>query len=226
MTAETDIRSLLTARRLTYHILGSAFLHIPTQSQIDAFSKENLFEDFPLNLETESFQAGIKQLTLWANQISPDNKAEILTQLKEDYDALFVGPDHLPAPPWESVYLTAERLTFGPPTLAVRKFFRRFGLEYGLKNTEPDDHFGLEMEFMAELIQRQNRALDLDRQEEAQELAQAQLTFLQDHLLKWADQFTADVIRHARTEYFQGMARIAIAYLNWDYHLLKNEKSK
>ena len=218
-TVEED--DMLRTRILIYRILSSAFLQFPHQQAIDTFAEENLFINFPLHLETKDFEIGLAQLIAWSNQINQTGKEAVLTQIKRDYSTLFVGPDHLLAPPWESVYLTDEKLTFGAPTLEVRKFFARHDLEYQLKNTEPDDHFGLELEFMAELANRQLQALEKELSAKAQYLKKEQLLFLKEHLLKWSDQFTQNILKHAHTQYFQGMARITRSYLSFDREYLE-----
>jgi TorA maturation chaperone TorD len=56
--------------------------------------------------------------------------------------------------PWASVYLSKERLIFDENTLAVRRFYRDWKLETVHYKKEPDDHIGLELEFMAILSER------------------------------------------------------------------------
>lgn len=220
MITENEELTLLEVRELTYSILGSAFLNPPSMDQVDVIMQEKLFESFPLEIEAEPFQQGLNQLRLWARQITEHNKVKILTQLKEDFNRLFIGPNKLPSPPWESVYRSEEKLTFDLITLDVREFYRRHGLEFVQKNVEPDDHFGVELEFMAELIHRQRKNLELEHYEEARRLKDEQLAFLREHLLKWASEFTQDVVSNASTDYYQGLARIAIDYLKWDFELM------
>ncbi|EHQ88562.1 TorD/DmsD family molecular chaperone [Desulfosporosinus youngiae] len=213
--------SLLEVRELIYSILGSVFLTPPSIDQVDIILEEKLFESFPLELDAEVFRQGLDQLCQWAANITESNKNEVLTELNDDFNTLFVGPHKLKAPPWESVYRSEEKLTFDAITLEVREFYRRHGLEVAKKNIEPDDHFGAELEFMAELIGRQYKALELKHYEEAKLLMDDQIEFLSEHLVKWAFEFTQDVISNARTDYFGGLARLASAYIQWDFERLK-----
>ncbi|HZK85305.1 MAG TPA: molecular chaperone TorD family protein [Desulfosporosinus sp.] len=213
--------TLLEVRELTYSILSSAFLNPPSMDEVNIILEEKLFESFPLEIEAEHFRQGLNQLCQWAREITENNKSEIITQLKEDFNTLFVGPNKLPAPPWESVYRTEEKLVFDAITLDVREFYRRHGLEFVKINVQPDDHFGVELEFMAELIRRQRKNLELVQYEEARQLADEQLAFLREHLIKWASKFTQAVMSNAQTEYYQGIARIASAYIKWDFELLQ-----
>ena len=45
-------------------------------------------------------------------------------ELVWEYRRLFVGPGHLPAPPWGSVYTDHECVIFGEATLALRAWMR------------------------------------------------------------------------------------------------------
>ena len=49
-------------------------------------------------------------------------------ELVWEHRRLFVGPGHLPAPPWGSVYTDRECVVFGEATLALRAWMRRIGV--------------------------------------------------------------------------------------------------
>ncbi len=42
--------------------------------------------------------------------------------LPEQFQAQFIGPNALPAPPWSTVYLDEEAVIFGKPLIDLRKF--------------------------------------------------------------------------------------------------------
>jgi len=205
-------------REVIYNFLSTSFLHTPTPSHIKTIIQQNLFEEFPLALASQDFVLALDLLSSWAIENENTDPAELCKELIVDYNALFVGPGHLLAPPWESVYLTEEKLTFGPPTMEVRAFYLRHGLEYYKKNTEPDDHFGLEMEFMAKLISKQRQT---QSKKEKEYLHNEQIAFLEEHVLKWLNDFTNDVYQNSQTKYFKGLALLAREFLTWDYQNLK-----
>ncbi|WP_019850409.1 molecular chaperone [Desulfitobacterium sp. PCE1] len=217
---------LLEARALTYKIISAGFIKLPSTNLIKLTIKDKLFDFFPLELNTEEFQQGLLQLKLWSSQINETSLDNIVVQLNADYNRLFVGPNHLLAPPWESVYLTEERLTFDRITLDVREFYGRHGLEFILINKEPDDHFGVELEFMAELIHRQIQHLRKGQIEEASYIEKEQQAFLGLHLSKWTPHFTHSVLEGAHTDYYQGLARLARDFIIWDYEYLSREDTQ
>ncbi|MCB8816455.1 molecular chaperone TorD family protein [Desulfosporosinus shakirovi] len=70
-----------------------------------------------------------------------------------EYTRLFIGPTKLPVPPWESVYVSKERLLFQESSLKVRQ--RQCYLNYNFLpakyRSEADDHIALELDFMYNL---------------------------------------------------------------------------
>ena len=134
-------------------------------------------------------------------------------ELWEDYNRLFIGPGALLAPPWESVY-RSKRLVFGEETLQVRDFYQRFGLEVKNLNKEPDDHIGLEMEFIAYLCQEAIQKIQDN--EDAVPYIQATRQFLQEHLAQWVPEFCGDIEEGARTGFFRGLAKFTDGWLEFD----------
>jgi len=212
---------LLEIREVIYNFLSTSFLHSPTLAQVETTIQQRLFEEFPLSLDNPDFILALDYLSSWAKENENTNHEELCKELLQDYNALFVGPGHLLAPPWESVYLTEEKLTFGDPTMKVRAFYLRHGLEYYRKNSEPDDHFGLEMEFMAKLISKQRQA---QNKQDEQYLVREQIAFLQDHVLKWLNDFANDICQNSKTKYYKGLALLAKGFLTWDYQNLKESE--
>lgn len=217
----TEQKELLEIRQYIYSFLSTVFRCPPNQEQVEIILAEELFTDFPLEIEDDNYIAALKTLETWTKDHKTMDLKGVLSSLNRDYTKLFIGPGHLPAPPWESVYRTQEKLTFGEHTLAVREWYLRHGLEFANKNSEPDDHFGLELEFMASLIIEQREALEDGDLPKASELAKEQLAFLEEHLLKWSKDFTHDVMANAQTSYYQGVAQLAQSFLEWDQSNLK-----
>lgn len=176
-------------RALAYRFLATLYLEWPKPEWLAGLHADGLFEEFPVPLANEAMSRGLNLITMASRE--PDGPA-----LKADYQQLFIGPGHLPAPPWESVYRSDERIIFDWPTLEVREEYRKMGLAVTRTN-EPDDHMGLELLFMALLAERQAGG--------DEGAAAAQNAFLKEHLLTWAPAFCADVVAHAQTDLYRGL---------------------
>lgn len=128
-------------------------------------------------------------------------------ELAREYNRLFVGPGPLAAPPWESVYLTKEKLLCGEPEAAVRRCYQSFGLAPD-KGAEPADHLALELAFMSRLC-----ALAISEPERLRELLAGQRRFLEEHLLAWTPAWADDVCSNSQTRFWRSLAALTQAWL-------------
>ena len=208
-THNDDWTEILTAEALAYAFINRAFYEKPTDEFINTLVSEKLFAQWPLPPDDEFTSAGQNILQAF----SANWQAGKLNDLKKDYQQLFIGPARLPAPPWESVYLSDDRLVFEKQTTAVRQFYARYGLQAANLYKEPDDHFGLEMAFMAHLCTLGLEAIRQGEVATAQTHLNAQRDFLEEHLLLWAPDFLNRVITHAQTDYYRGVAYLALGCL-------------
>ncbi len=133
--------------------------------------------------------------------------------LESDYYRLFVGPQPMKAPPYESVYLTREHLIFEEPTLEVRAAYAEFELAAPKLNREPDDHLGLELDFIAKLCLAALDAIDQDDAAALGRSLDAQRRFLTDHVQRWAGACLRLVDEHADTRFYQGVAVLGLGLL-------------
>ena len=115
--------------------------------------------------------------------------------LAATYQALFIGPGHLAAPPWGSVYLDEESVLFGGSTLEWRAFLREQQLTLATGNNDPEDHFGLMCWAMAQLAEQNNWP--------------AVQTLLEQHLLTWTAQYLNLLHQHAPAGFYQALAELA-----------------
>lgn len=202
----TDI---LTAETLAFGFINRVFYEKPDGEFINTLVSEDLFAQWPLGAEDESTITGLAILQEFCAGWQEDD----LHALKRDYQQLFIGPDRLPAPPWESVYLSVEGLVFEEQTAAVRQLYADYGLQAANLYKEPDDHFGLEMAFMAHLGTLGLEAIGRGDVETVQAHLEAQQDFLREHLLLWGPEFLNRVIDSAQTAYYRGAAYLALGCL-------------
>ena len=142
---------------------------------------------------------------------------ESLIRAQEEYNRLFIGPNILPAPLWESVYLGKEHILFEEPTLQVRACYRKHGLSYIHNKNEPDDHIVSELEFLSYLIQQTNESENL---ESTKYFLSEQLTFLDYHLLKWCPQFCEMLNESTPFTLYKGAALLLNEYINLERELV------
>ncbi|KGQ71551.1 hypothetical protein OA57_00320 [Chelonobacter oris] len=176
-------------------ILGSLFYCSPTQPQNQPLLA--LFAD--------------SQWQKACDFLSPELRSAIqakLTQgieqgtesLEADFQALFIGPDALPAPPWGSVYLDKEAVIFGNSLLELRRFMRLHGITLELQQNEPEDHIGLMLMLAAWMAENQPERLN---------------ELLQQHLLPWSGRFLELLIAAQHHPFYCGLGLFAQALLDY-----------
>jgi TorA maturation chaperone TorD len=138
---------------------------------------------------------------------------ESVTSLERDYERLFVGPNSMLAPPYESVYLTMERLIFDGPTFEVRAAYRSLGMQAPSFNREPDDHIGLEFSFLSLLCTRALDAAERGDQPAVESVLEAQRRFLSEHLLRFGAECLGLVEANAQTIFYQGVGALGLGVL-------------
>lgn len=152
-------------------------------------------------------------LSLWRLSARHDGDTAAVVY---DYNRLFVGPDKLQAPPYESVYTSEDRLVMQDSTRAVRRFYAAFGIVPARLNREPDDSAALELEFYSYLQARTIEALQAQDVPALREFASAQQRFYNEHLAVWLPSMCRLVLANARTDYYRAAAHLTLGVLAYE----------
>jgi putative dimethyl sulfoxide reductase chaperone len=75
-----------------------------------------------------------------------------LEEARREGQALFVATRHLPAPPWESVYTSPERLVLQDAARDALAAYAEAGFIFDGWKSTPADHISLELDFAATLL--------------------------------------------------------------------------
>jgi TorA maturation chaperone TorD len=179
----------------------------PQREWIKSLIDGDIFSEAPFANEQPDVRTAIQTLRAWSEK-NRDLSDAAFEDICADYTRLFIGPGIVIAPPWESVHFSEERLTFQEQTLKVREWYRRFGLQAEKIYQEPDDHIGLQLEFLTHLARRALAAVEQNDHSELKNLVDAQRNFLREHLDRWAPAWCELVEQNARTDFYRGMARL------------------
>jgi len=211
-----DIALLLVARAVAYDILKRAFLEEPAESFIRLLLETDVVHAFPFADGNAAIGQALHRIGEYLEQ--PDVLSKRSCEaLRSDYTRMFVGPGRVPAPPWESLYTDVERLHFSEETLRVRAAYRKHNLSPRDLGHSPDDHIGLELDFMRQLCERAKQADEAG----LAAILEDQRAFLDEHLLKWAPDWAGDVVKSAETDFYRGMAELLEAYLVLDREIVE-----
>ncbi|MBK1633786.1 hypothetical protein CKO31_24225 [Thiohalocapsa halophila] len=125
-----------------------------------------------------------------------------LDALAVDYADIYLTYG-LRASPCESVWLDADNLALQAPMFRVRAWYRRHGLAVEDWRKRSDDHLVHELRFLAHLLH-----------DEPEPAALADVArFLDEHPLRWVDQFAERVATRCATRFYAGLALLTAAYL-------------
>ena len=117
------------------------------------------------------------------------------TPTPRDWQRLFVGPNHLPSPPWGSVWLDPEHVLEGDSTQRLKAFLAEQKMVVEDAAREPVDHIGL-MLMQAAFLAGEGRAPAL-------------AVLLRQHLLSWLPQFV-ETLNHAECGFYPALARLTL----------------
>ena len=181
-----EIMELLLANRFYLSgLLHKCFGREPDRQQLELLACEQTGESFAL-LGGEV----LEKVPAFLAELREDLKdPDFPEQVKREYRTLFIGPEEMPAPPWESVYMGEEAALFQEVTLEVRKAYRAFGMQAEAYQRVPDDSLALELAFMSGLAERALNALRSEDRAEGERCLNGSLDFLKKHLLLWIPKF-------------------------------------
>ncbi|BAS26234.1 TorD/DmsD family molecular chaperone [Limnochorda pilosa] len=232
MTQRVDISvngmvEVMEAREVAYSLLARLFLEEPDEGFIRELSRRGAFDTFLFAEESDAVEVAARRVASALSELESLGD-EGFQAVRWDYTRLFVGPERLPAPPWESAYLTEERLLFQESTLEVRRAYGKYGLVTRNYPHEADDHLGFELEFMAHLsrLAREGVAKPTEAGRPAPEQVLAdQAAFLREHLQRWVPAFAADVEARASTVFYRGLACLLKSFLQADAAFIQDMQS-
>jgi TorA maturation chaperone TorD len=208
-----DLELYLTGEAMVFGLLGRLLHSEPDAEEFERLAFAELFNSIPFGADSEESQLGLGLLRQWQDRNK--NKFDVgeFERLKKDYFYLFQGVGIPLAAIWESVYFTKDRTVFSTKTLQVREWYKRYSLQVELKNREPDDHLGLELQFVSHLASLAASSIGDKDTERVEKILADQHRFIEDHPLSWANSWCDAVQRNAETDFFKGIAYLSLGVL-------------
>ncbi len=211
---ESDWYELLTGEMLTFGLVAKALYTYPERTWLETLLGGDIFAEAPFAAGNPDVVAALELLRAWSEHNRGGLADEAFDDLRADYTRLFIGPGEMKVAPWESVYFNDERLTFQKETLQVRAWYQRFGLQAERLYNEPDDHVGLELEFIAHLARLGLQALEQKDEATLTRSLKAQRDFVSEHLMRWAPRFCEQTEKETHTDFYRGIARLTRGLLD------------
>ena len=156
------------------------------------------------------------QLAALAGQLGEDCAAEGQEALLLDYTRLFLGPNHIAAKPYGSIWLEGQNTVMGDSTMAVQKLYEQGGFDMSEDFREVPDHIAVELEFLYLLIYRENEAARKGEPEALRAMAALRKHFLEEHLGRWIGPFTSAVIAGAQCGFYRRLAELTDRFVKME----------
>jgi len=185
-----------------FNLLRQVFLKEPTRELIEGMAKVDLPSDADdeishgLKLMSESVRNNSRRLNEWVEELAVE------------YARLFVGPKNPPAIPYASFYLSESHSLMSDETIDVRKKYLEAGMAVKELYSVPDDHIGIELEFLYDLTRRMIELFEKGQREEASRLFERRSDFMRGHMALWVPIFAGKVMDSAQEDFFKGAASV------------------
>jgi len=216
-----EILEVLFSNRLfLYSLFHKVFGREPDEDLLAVLTRDETGQAFAL-LSEEPDDVMDRAVRFLAQLRQDCASPEFIDRVKNEYTRLFIGPAKLAAPPWESVYRSKQGLLFQESTLAVREFYRKFGLLPEGYPHVADDSLALELHFMAKLSERALEALHADDQSSLIHLLTGQNIFLQNHLLVWVPKFLERMAEAPSDHLYPQLCLILDSFLKKDQEMVE-----
>jgi len=182
-----------------------------TLAQLQAFELDEdslaqlVDEQFPstlaLQLESDQAREGVKVLSAAMALISKKVDQELLDELAADYANIYLIHQYS-ASPCESVWIDEDGLTMQEPMFQIRKWYKKYQLEVPDWRQRTDDHLVFQLQFIASLLEKED-------EESLKDAAQ----FMDEHLLRWINDFSRRIASRAMTPFYAGLVILTSAYV-------------
>lgn len=211
-----ELAQLMRERAAVYQFLSSMLLK---EFESEHIAQLSSFASMEVD-DSEMRQAldVVKRYTTMAG-------ADPRTDLAVDYARIFLSAgvyEGVTAEPYESVFTSDEHLLMQDARDDVLGFYRKLGVAVNPHLHMPEDHLGIEFEFMALAAQKVAEMLSKEGIcGDVVQAAELQQCFIHTHVLNWIDDLIEKVDEFAKLPVYPALMRFAKAYTKQDEELLE-----
>ena len=189
------VAELMSARSL-YLLLGRVFLKEVDKEFYSLLRSEEMIRAL------EPLQAGLGG--------DGGGDEEVLERLAVEYSALFIQPGSFP--PYESIFKKGRHLA--EPADQVEIIYQLNGFNY--RSQWPSlfpDHLGLELNFVASLLDSQIKSLEKGLADDAKRLEDVRAEFMKKHLCQWGPQYMEKIAEATTDPFYNPLVNLARSFL-------------
>jgi len=200
---DVDNNNILKGYTMLMYFAGSFILNEPQESCINDLASSNIFRRMPLKSDNANYIIA----TSFLNHINDTGEMNY-HEIKNDYLALFGGASKTLAPPYESVYLSDGHLINQKQIAEVRYIYKTYGWYSPAISKIPEDHLGIELQFLNLLIEKY---FDMEDGICKKEIKTDIRKFIETHLVSWVSDWNRDIQKNASTNFYRGIGYLVTA---------------
>ena len=210
------LHNVLKGYNMLLYFTGTMIMFDPSRECIHDFWTQGILKNLPVSSRNPRFIEAASQL-----RESVEDQKSNFGMMKQDYTILFDGAVNSLAPPYESVYLNAERSLYDKPPLEVREFYKSYGWESKYKGKIPDDHLGVELLFLTLMVEK---LLEFDDEICSTEMRNEIRRFIKQHLMSWIPEWNEHIQRHSITLSYKGIGTLVLACVE-DLYIIMSQSN-
>lgn len=182
-----------------YNLLRSVLQSEPTREMIGVLQALHL-------PQSEEPQAHGLMLMVSSAQRNRSRQDTWLEELAGEFTRVFIGPLKPLVVPYASFYLSDSRQLMTDETIEVRRRYLDAGMAIKELYKVPDDHIGIELEFLYYLASESASLLQQGRHAEATTFQAMKTDFISSHMALWVPRFAEQLAEATNEDFFKGAA--------------------
>lgn len=200
---EPGNKNIIKAYSMLLYFAGSFILNEPAEECIQDMANNDLFKKMPLKSKNPNY-------TLASSFLRNINKEQKIDYdlIIADYLTLFDSSGIALAPPFESYYpidVSTENQKIIP---AVHSTYISYGWQPDKAESVPDDHLGVEIQFLNLMLEKYNEIEDsICRKELINDIKK----FIDTHLSHWLSTWNKLMQKHASSDFYKGISYLVLA---------------
>jgi len=191
---------------------GSFILYEPHTGCISDLIEMDLLKKLPIESDNPKFIKAASYL----REIDPSHPMDY-DKIINDHLELFGGKGKAKATPYSSVYMSSDHIMNDTLSIQVRKIYNAYGWKSQLEGKVPDDHLGIELQFINLLL---SKYPELEDGVCKNEISKDLIKFIYNYINPWINKWNRCVQDNAESNFYKGIAYLTVACIEDIYSTL------
>jgi TorA maturation chaperone TorD len=209
--------NFFTAYSMIFSFAGSFILNEPESGCISDLIEMDLLKKLPVNSDNPKFIKAASYL----RKIDPEHPLDY-DKIINDHLELFGGKGKALAPPYSSVYMSPDHIMNDPLSIKVRKIYNAYGWKSQMEGKVPDDHLGIELQFINLLL---SKYPELEDDVCRKEIRKDLIKFIDNYINPWINEWNKCVQDNAESDFYKGIAYLTVSGIEDIYSTLSRKNA-